>query len=304
MGLTHILLNQKYQTIIKNFIQMKKTNFLKGLGAKLALAVVALGAMLTSCEKEKIYIEAEKENAKINFTPAVIDPVNVTTINADFSGTDASIEGNPDIAAGSRTINATVSGGANGSTTVNYEAVPAGSTVTYSPIIILNNGLFTFKETDSKIVSSIKKHGNVNNGHSHDGSSWYFNTSDFTAKFTAEWDESTTTSIKEMTLKNDKATDYVEALIQPVSNSGSESWYVAAWEMISTEFTIYTSETTYNVVSTIDGTIVGEVVVTNPIAKVEVKEIRSAIPGHENNYHAGHSHGPSNNAGGGMGWAE
>ena len=283
---------------------MKKTNFLKGLGAKLALAVVALGAMLTSCEKEEMHIIVEKSNAKIYFTPSVIDPVSIATVNADFGGTDAAIEGNPDIAAGSRTITATVAGGANGSTTVNYGAVSAGSTVAYSPIIILNNGLFKFVETNSTIVSTIKKQGNVDNGHSHNGSSWYLNASDYSAKFTASWNESAKTSIKSVTLKNDKAASLVDALIQTVTNSGSETWTVAAWEMISTEYTISTSETTYNIVSTVDGTIVGSVVVVNPLAKVEAKEIRSAIPGHENHYHAGHSHGDSSNAGGGMGWAE
>ena len=283
---------------------MKKTNYLKGLGAKLALAVVAFGAILTSCEKEDFIIKVEKSNAKIYFTPSVIDPVSIATVNADFGGTDAAIEGTPDIAAGSRTINATVTGGASGSTTVNYGAVSAGSTVAYSPIIILNKGLFTFVQTDSKIVSSIKKQGNVENGHSHSGSTWYLNASDYSAKFTASWNESAKTSIKNITVKNDKATSYVEALVQTVTSAGSETWTVAAWEMISSEYTISTSETTYNIVSTIDGTIVGEVVVVNPLAKVEVKEIRSAIPGHEGHYHAGHSHGDSNNAGGGMGWAE
>lgn len=202
---------------------MKKTNFLKGLGAKLALAVVALGAMLTSCEKEEMHIIVEKSNAKIYFTPSVIDPVSIATVNADFGGTDAAIEGNPDIAAGSRTITATVAGGANGSTTVNYGAVSAGSTVAYSPIIILNNGLFKFVETNSAIVSTIKKQGNVDNGHSHNGSSWYLNASDYSAKFTASWNESAKTSIKSVTLKNDKAASYVDALVQTVTNSGSET---------------------------------------------------------------------------------
>lgn len=168
----------------------------------------------------------------------------------------------------------------------------------------MNNGLFKFVETNSAIVSTIKKQGNVDNGHSHNGSSWYLNASDYSAKFTASWNESAKTSIKSVTLKNDKAASYVDALVQTVTNSGSETWTVAAWEMISTEYTISTSETTYNIVSTVDGTIVGSVVVVNPLAKVEAKEIRSAIPGHENHYHAGHSHGDSSNAGGGMGWAE
>jgi hypothetical protein len=282
---------------------MKKTNYLKGLGAKLALAVVAFGAAFTSCTEEDFNINVQPNNAKVIFNPTAIDPVSVTTVNATFTGAEA-IEGNPSIAAGSRTITATVNGGATGSATVNYEAVQAGSTVTYSPVIILSDGLFTFTETDSKIVSSVTKNGNVNNGHSHNGTNWFLNASDYSGKFTAEWNESAKTSIKNVVINNAKAESYIDALIQAVNVKGSETYEVAAWEMISTIFTISTSETTYNIVSTVDGTVVGQVTVVNPLAKVEVKEVRSAIPGHEGHYHYGHSHGAGDNAGGGMGWAE
>ena len=282
---------------------MKKTNYLKGLGAKLALAVVAFGAAFTSCTEEDLNINVQPNNAKVIFNPTAIDPVSVATVNATFTGAEA-IEGNPSIAAGSRTITATVNGGATGSATVNYEAVQAGSTVTYSPVIILSDGLFTFTETDSKIVSSVTKNGNVNNGHSHNGTNWFLNASDYSGKFTAEWNESAKTSIKNVVINNAKAESYIDALIQAVNVKGSETYEVAAWEMISTIFTISTSETTYNIVSTVDGTVVGQVTVVNPLAKVEVKEVRSAIPGHEGHYHYGHSHGAGDNAGGGMGWAE
>lgn len=282
---------------------MKKTNYLKGLGAKLALAVVAFGAAFTSCTEEDFNINVQPNNAKVIFNPTAIDPVSVATVNATFTGAEA-IEGNPSIAAGSRTITATVNGGATGSATVNYEAVQAGSTATYSPVIILSDGLFTFTETDSKIVSSVTKNGNVNNGHSHNGTNWFLNASDYSGKFTAEWNESAKTSIKNVVINNAKAESYIDALIQAVNVKGSETYEVAAWEMISTIFTISTSETTYNIVSTVDGTVVGQVTVVNPLAKVEVKEVRSAIPGHEGHYHYGHSHGAGDNAGGGMGWAE
>ena len=282
---------------------MKKTNYLKGLGAKLALAVVAFGAAFTSCTEEDLNINVQPNNAKVIFNPTAIDPVSVATVNATFTGAEA-IEGNPSIAAGSRTITATVNGGATGSATVNYEAVQAGSTATYSPVIILSDGLFTFTETDSKIVFSVTKNGNVNNGHSHNGTNWFLNASDYSGKFTAEWNESAKTSIKNVVINNTKAESYIDALIQAVNVKGSETYEVAAWEMISTIFTISTSETTYNIVSTVDGTVVGQVTVVNPLAKVEVKEVRSAIPGHEGHYHYGHSHGAGDNAGGGMGWAE
>lgn len=282
---------------------MKKTNYLKGLGAKLALAVVAFGAAFTSCTEEDFNINVQPNNAKVIFNPTAIDPVSVATVNATFTGAEA-IEGNPSIAAGSRTITATANGGATGSATVNYDAVQAGSTVTYSPVIILSDGLFTFTETDSKIVSSVTKNGNINNGHSHNGTNWFLNASDYSGKFTAEWDESAKTSVKNVVINNAKAESYIDALIKTVNVKGSETYEVAAWEMISTIFTISTSETTYNIVSTVDGTVVGQVTVVNPLAKVEVKEVRSAIPGHEGHYHYGHSHGAGDNAGGGMGWAE
>ena len=282
---------------------MKKTNYLKGLGAKLALAVVAFGAAFTSCTEEDFNINVQPNNAKVIFNPTAIDPVSVATVNATFTGAEA-IEGNPSIAAGSRTITATANGGATGSATVNYDAVQAGSTVTYSPVIILSDGLFTFTETDSKIVSSVTKNGNINNGHSHNGTNWFLNASDYSGKFTAEWDESAKTSVKNVVINNAKAESYIDALIKTVNVKDSETYEVAAWEMISTIFTISTSETTYNIVSTVDGTVVGQVTVVNPLAKVEVKEVRSAIPGHEGHYHYGHSHGAGDNAGGGMGWAE
>ena len=183
---------------------MKKTNYLKGLGAKLALAVVAFGAAFTSCTEEDININVQPNNAKVIFNPTAIDPVSVATVNATFTGTEA-IEGNPSIAAGSRTITATANGGATGSATVNYDAVQAGSTVTYSPVIILSDGLFTFTETDSKIVSSVTKNGNINNGHSHNGTNWFLNASDYSGKFTAEWDESAKTSVKNVVINNAKA---------------------------------------------------------------------------------------------------
>lgn len=284
---------------------MKKTNYLKGLGAKLALAVVAFGAAFTSCTEEDFNINVQPNNAKVIFNPTAIDPVSVATVNATFTGAEA-IEGNPSIAAGSRTITATANGGATGSATVNYDAVQAGSTVTYSPVIILSDGLFTFTETASKIVSSVTKNGNVNHGHSHNGSNWYLNASDYSAKFTAEWNESVQTIVKSKEIYNTKAAEYINSLnlTTIITSNGSETHEVAAWEMVSTIYTISTSETTYDIVSTIDNTVVGKITLINPLAEVKVEVKRSAIPGHENHYHAGHSHGASDNAGGGMGWAE
>ena len=50
--------------------------------------------------------------------------------------------------------------------------------------------------------------------------------------------------------------------------------------------------------------VVANITITDPLYAVAVELNRAAIPGHEGHYHAGHSHGASDNAGGGIGWAE
>ena len=75
--------------------------------------------------------------------------------------------------------------------------------------------------------------------------------------------------------------------------------------MISTEYTVTTETINYNVVSVEnEDFVVATLTIVNPLAKVIVKEVRAAIPGHEGHYEHGHSHGAGTNAGGGIGWAE
>ena len=159
---------------------MKKTSFLKGL----AMAAVAFAAVLTSCSKEDFNINVKPNDAKIYFSPSVIDPVANATVEATFEGA-GTITGTPNIPEGSVTITAKTANGATGSVTVKYDAVEAGSVASYSPVIYLNNGLFTLVETD-KELTSVEKNGKVNAGHSHNNSTWFMNQSDYSAKFVAE----------------------------------------------------------------------------------------------------------------------
>lgn len=279
---------------------MKKTNFFKGL----AMAAVAFAAVLTSCSKEDFNVEVKPSNAKIYFNPSVVDPIANTTVAATFTGAET-ITGTPNIAAGSTTINATAASGATGSTTVNYDAVEAGAAATYSPIIYLSNGLFKLIEV-SKEESQETYKGNVTAGHSHNGSNWFMNQSDYSAKFVAEWSETAQTKVKTTITENStQLQTYIKGLSTEVKVEGSEEFEVSAWEMIRTEYTVTTETITYNIVSTEnEDFVVGTATITNPLAKVKVKEIRSAIPGHEGQYEHGHSHGAGTNAGGGIGWAE
>lgn len=281
---------------------MKKT-VLKGLG----MAAVAFAAVLTSCSKEEFNVNVKPNDAKIYFSPSVIDPVANATVAATFTGAET-ITGTPNIAAGSVTITATTANGATGSVTINYDAVEAGSVASYSPVIYLSNGLFTLVET-SKKLTTVEKNGNVNAGHSHNNSTWFMNQSDYSAKFVAEWDETDKTEVVGEPVVEVNSTQlqaYLKTLNgKEVSNKGSETFSVSAWGMIKTVYTLTTKTATYDIVSTENKDfVVGEVTIKEPLFDVTVKCIEEAIPGHAGHYEHGHSHGEGTNAGGGMGWAE
>lgn len=286
---------------------MKKTTFLKGL----AMAVVACGAMFTSCTEEDFNVEVTPNNAKIYFNPTVIDPIANATVEATITGAET-ITGTPSIAAGSVTITAKTANGSTGSVTVNYDAVEAGNTATYSPIIYLSGDLFTLVQKGKAVAGASETiNGNVTapSHVAHDKSQWLWNKSDYTMKFKAEWDETATAkyTITETFENSTQLQAYVKGLSTEFTAKGSETFVIAPWEAFSTEYTITEATITYNVVSVENNDfIVAEVEVVNPIYKVEVAAKRQAIPGHEGHWHNGHahSHGESTNAGGGIGWAE
>lgn len=286
---------------------MKKTTFLKGL----AMAVVACGAMFTSCTEEDFNVEVTPNNAKIYFNPTVIDPIANATVEATITGAET-ITGTPSIAAGSVTITAKTANGSTGSVTVNYDAVEAGNTATYSPIIYLSGDLFTLVQKGKAVAGASETiNGNVTapSHVAHDKSQWLWNKSDYTMKFKAEWDETATAkyTITETFENSTQLQAYVKGLSTKFTAKGSETFVIAPWEAFSTEYTITEATITYNVVSVENNDfIVAEVEVVNPIYKVEVAAKRQAIPGHEGHWHNGHahSHGESTNAGGGIGWAE
>lgn len=281
---------------------MKKTSFLKGL----TMAAVAFAAVLTSCSKEDFNINVKPNNAKVYFNPSVVDPIANATVSATFTGAET-ITGTPNIAAGSTTINATAASGATGSVTVAYDAVEAGATATYSPVIYLSDGLFKLVQEGKTATTTETYKGNVTAGHSHNGSNWYMNQSDYSAKFVAEWSKTAKTkvTVDEIKENSTQLQTYLKGLSTEIKVEGSEEFEVSAWEMISTVYTVTTETINYNVVSVEnEDFVVATLTIVNPLAKVEVEEVRAAIPGHEGHYEHGHSHGAGTNAGGGIGWAE
>lgn len=303
---------------------MKKTNFLKGVCAKLALAVVAFGAMVTSCTKEEFNVTYKPNNAKVIFQPTVIDAASNTVVtNATFSytGNEAVVngviegkEGNS-IAAGSVVIEATVDG-ITGKTTANYPEVAAGSVVTCSPIIVLSFEFELKQDGEGEVKEQEIIEGNGVQGHSHNGYNWNYNMSEYFAEYTASWEGEFTLTAEATTTTSSAALNaFIAGAIAPFNNgekveiATERTFKASAWSMYRADAIISALETNYNVISKDSNSTVATIKVTGE-PKVEIKHVEDKIPGHESHYQLGHGHdghdghGGNANAGGGITWAE
>lgn len=286
---------------------MKKTNFLKGVCAKLALAVVAFGAVLTSCTKEEFNVNYKPNNAQIYFNPTVIDAATNTVVaDAALSGADV-IVGNPSIAAGSATITATKNG-VSGTATVAYAAVPAGSVVTYSPVILLSSDFELVNEV-ATALSKREVYGEGEEGHDgHDGNIYNSNASDYfmpfstTFKFTGKLSEVALNA----TVTSTELNNYVEALDgqEVESNEVVFEDKASAWSYYTVKAIITTAKVNADVVSLATGAKVGTLSYVNPVYQAVAEKYEIAHPSHAGHYQHGHGHGDSTNAGGGITWAE
>ena len=284
---------------------MRKTNFLKGLGAKLALAVVAFGAVLTSCTKEEFNVDFKPSNAQIYFAPTVIDAAtNSVVTDATVTGADA-ITGTPAIAAGSVTITAEKNG-VKGSATIQYGAVPAGSVATYSPVILLSSD-FELKNVKATALETTVKYGKGEEGHSHDGKSFNSNASDYYMPFSTSF----TFTGKLSDVELNASVTSVELNAYAASLEGKESSFEAklegkasAWSYYTAKAEITSAKIDAAVVSKATGATVGTISFVNPVYNVVLTKYEIAHPSHAHNYEHGHGHGDSANAGGGITWAE
>ena len=286
---------------------MRKTNFLKGLGAKLALAVVAFGAVLTSCTKEEFNVDFKPSNAQIYFAPTVIDAAtNSVVTDATVTGADA-ITGTPAIAAGSVTITAEKNG-VKGSATIQYGAVPAGSVATYSPVILLSSDFdLKYDEEDVTKLGTEVKYGKGEEGHSHDGKVFNSNASDYFMPFSTSF--TFTGKLRDVEL-NASVTS-VELNAYAASLKDKESSFEAklegkasAWAYYTAKAEITSAKIVADVKSKATGATVGTISFVNPVYNVVLTKYEIAHPSHAHNYEHGHGHGDSANAGGGITWAE
>lgn len=289
---------------------MRKKNFLNGVGAKLALAVVALtSTMLTSCEKENFNVNFEPNAAVVYINPTVIDAATNTNVTskATFEPANLTITGNKNISEQDVTVKATV-GDVTGEVTVHVVAVNAGSVVSYSPVILLSS-----KFSYDAVTGSAKKDPNsvetvigtaaASKAINHDGTEWQENATEYMINFTASWDLVKTTTLVSKEGINVPSVDLEKVMKEgfEVTSKGSAKLQASAWSMYTAEYTLQGYTEVYNITSKASGESVGSATFLNPIYQVTAKTLEKAHPSHAGHYQHGHgAHGDGSNAGGGI----
>ena len=290
---------------------MKKIKFFNGISATFALAAVALATTFTSCEKEDFNVNFEPNPAKITFTPTVIDAAtNVdVTAKADFGGTTDAITGSKNIAAGDRVIKAVVNG-VEGTVKVTYDALNAGQTVNYSPVILLDSRFKDAVVEGTAVLGTpgAPVYGNFQGGitHDHAGSVWGINDTDYFYPYKATWDETATLTVVSTEIYSPSFTLSEEiANLKFTNKSESVEFKASAWSMFTAYYVTTPANVTYLWKSTASDETVAKVIYNNPIYKIEATPEEQAMPGeHGHQYEHGHGHGSNPNAGGGITMAD
>lgn len=289
---------------------MKKKNFLSGVGAKLALAVVALtSTVLTSCEEENFGVTFEPNPAVVYINPTVIDAAtnkNVTD-KATFEPTSLTITGDKDIAEQTITVKATVEG-VTGEATVNVAAVKAGTVVSYSPVILLSSK-FNYAAVegsavkDPSAVKTIIGTAATSKSINHNGTEYQENATEYLINFTASWNLTRTATLVSKEGINIPSVDLEQAMKEgfEVKNEGSTKLQASAWSMYTAEYTLQGYNVKYEITSKASGESVGSATFLNPIYEVTAVTKEQAHPSHAGHYQHGHGvHGDGSNAGGGI----
>lgn len=286
------------------------------MSAVYALAVVALATTFTSCEKEEFNVKFDPNPAMVCFTPTVIDAatnVNVTA-KATISGAETitSTASDKTLPAGEATITATITVDgktATGTAKVNYPAVAAGQTLSYSPVILLSSVFNIEAGSAVNAGTPTVEYGNAAVGHSHAGITWAENATDYLTDYTATWHktaEATKVSAEILVTSVELNEAIVDKMpVESISTAETEGKFQAsAWSLYTAEYTIQPANVVYTFTSIASGDLVAKVTYYNPIYSISVQPKEMPYPGHEGSYEHGHGHGGNPNAGGGISLAD
>lgn len=302
---------------------MNKKNFLCGLGAKLALAAVALTTItFTSCEKEDFSIEVIKNPAKVTLNTTVMyfneigassDVTSKATItynggtNNIFVGTDAQLDLNQEVE---------VKAEYKGVSKTEKVKVVATANQTFTQnvtIFLVDNELEIVSNVKNK--SENKQWSKPANGHgyTHDGQVWNENPNSFYVIITGTYKAVDKQTIKgEPTYASnvdEKFTTLAKGVVAGMQwNKENETEYEFKASAYSIFHAWYTT-TTENIDYSILVSETKEVVATFNADKISTSGIdweEKAHPNHAGHYQPGHGHGhgDASNAGGGIIFAD
>lgn len=301
---------------------MNKKNFLCGLGAKLALAVVALTTVtFTSCEKEDFSIEVIKNPAKVTFNVDVLyisengmEPVNA---NVTFNGqTNNVIEGTqsqPDL-----NTEVEIVAEYNGDRASKKVAIKqsANTIATQNVTLFISATDLAVSYKDGETVTGNPIWGTPQNGHgyTHDNHLWNENANEYFVTIKGTYpvyncvtftDADIVKTAEAANINQDKLNNIINGLKKETEDIAEYSFTVSAYCIFAS---YYTKNTTDRVFTIVNKTNKKEIATINAkaITSNEAKLEEKAHPNHAGHYHKGHGHGhgDASNAGGGIIFAD
>lgn len=278
---------------------MKKNNFLNGLTAKIALAVVALTTtMFTSCSNEDIEIDVTPVNAKAIITPVVFaNGQDVTTsANITYSTGNGTYEGTT-IAAQTVTVTATYNN-LTGSTTVDIPTLTAAQVWTKTAIIILS---YSSEDLEATEGESTTKTETISKEYTYD------NPSDYWYEVPVTYTQKNGSKVVSSTINTtDKAVkELIDSYNIPIKEEKITKEYpVYAHSRLAVKVESVIKTTTYTITqkTRANETVLATFIVEETTTAVKA-DGNKEIPGHGHapaGHGHGHAHGGSDNTGGGI----
>lgn len=302
---------------------MNKKNFLCGLGAKLALAVVALTTVtFTSCEKEDFSIEVIKNPAKVTFNVDVlyINGTSMTPVDANvtFNGNASNViegtQAQPDLNTEVEIV-AEYEGNRASKKVAVKQSANTVSTQNVTLIISATNLEVTYTEgqsvTSDPIWGAPQSHGH---GYTHDGHVWNENANEYFVNIKGTYpvyncvtfaDADIVKTAEAANINQTMLNNTINGLKKESVTTGEYNFTVSAYCIFASYYTKVTTDRVYTITNKTNNV---EIATINAkaITSNEAKLVEKEHPNHAGHYQQGHGHGhgDASNAGGGIIFAD
>lgn len=294
---------------------------------KKIFSLLALVGVFASCQPEKLETAFEVANAVATVTVTAVDVNTQQPVNATISASDAAatiagnvvtLTGSPALTARTVTVVANYQG-KDYSQSVSINALLAGGKAAYTLVIPVGvpvaEQVITTKVVSEEEAVSEPIYFTRTDGHAlvdHNGKYYAENLSEFLLTGEVTWTKVEGSQFVSSECTNPLFSEIVKLYADTYAASNSVTKTedvleitVSAWAYYTVYQTVTTKTQTIGVFA--DGVQVGSVVVEYLSSAVTYEEIANPMGHghyHQGHGHAGHGHGDTNNAGGGIVWAE